>query len=294
MSSAAAAGRNEVGPKPQGVVVPMVTPLTASGSIDGAGVARVVDHLVTGGVDGVFVLGTTGERASVPAALDGDLVGAAVRAAAGRVPVYTGISANCLDDAVDAACRHADLGADFAVAHPPCYFPVPDSAFEAYFGRLADAIPLPLLLYNIPMTTHVSLALDTVEALSRHENIVGLKDSENDETRLVEVLGRFGDKADFAILMGAPALSVRGFRLGADGVVPTSANLAPAMFRDLQAAARSGDWATAERLQQETDAISAQYRSGRLLGEAIPALKRMMADIGLCEPFVLPPLQSQA
>src|SRR5208282_1481586 len=154
---------------------------------------------------------------------------AAITAAPRRVAFYAGISGNSMRDSLDAAEEWQQLGADAVVAHPPYYFPIPDAMHEAYFAKLADSLPLPLLLYNIPQTTHVSIPLEAVTRLSRHPNIIGIKDSQRDLPRLTRLIEEHRDEK-FRVLCGSISLSLECLRLGAHGLVPSTANFAPETY----------------------------------------------------------------
>ena len=276
----------------RGVIVPMVTPFTPEGNSDKAAVRRVVEHLVSGGVHGIFVLGTTGEAASIPLEERHALVEMTVEATAGRVTTYVGISANCFRESVEAAKAYGRMGINAVAAHPPFYYPLSGQEIEAWYQELADAVPRPLLLYNIPQTTHLSIPLDVVERLSRHGNIVGIKDSASDVQRLEELLRRVGNGEDFSVLLGTGGLFSQGLWGGAHGLVPSLGNLDPVSCRALYDAAQAGNGTEMERVHQAMLALSAQYQQGRLLGESLAILKAMMAERGLCGPTMLPPLRT--
>jgi dihydrodipicolinate synthase/N-acetylneuraminate lyase len=274
-----------------GVIVPMVTPIAPDGSLDEAAVQRVVDHMVAGGAHGIFVLGTTGENTSVPAALRERLVAATVEHVAGRARTYAGVSANCLADSVAAAKAYAPLGVDAVVAHLPTYYALNTEEQFAYFSALAGRIDLPLVLYDIPVTAHMVIPVEVVERLSRHANVVGIKDSGGDVARLTALLERLGDgEPDFTILVGASVLSAQGLALGADGIVPSQGNLIPALCRVLYDCAIAGDRDAAEAHQRQLDAFMRLFLEGRSLAQSLGALKAMMGALGLCGPDVLPPL----
>jgi dihydrodipicolinate synthase/N-acetylneuraminate lyase len=274
-----------------GVIVPMVTPVTPDGSLDESAVRRVIDHMVAGGVHGIFVLGTTGENTSVPLAMREHLVAAAVKHVAGRVRTYVGVSANCLADSVAAAKAYASLGVDAVVAHLPTYYPLNAEEQFAYFNALAERIDLPLVLYDIPTTTHMAIPIEVVERLSYHLDVVGIKDSGGDIGHLTALLELLGDgRPDFAILVGASILAAQGLALGADGIVPSQGNLVPALCRALYDCATAGDRGAAEAYQEQLNALARLFVEGRSLAQSLGALKAMMGALGLCGPDVLPPL----
>jgi 4-hydroxy-tetrahydrodipicolinate synthase len=276
----------------RGVIVPMVTPIAPDGDLDEPAVGRIIDHMVAGGVHGVFVLGTTGENASMHAAMRERLVAVTATHIGERARVYAGISSNCLADSVAAAKAYAPLGVDAVVAHLPTYYALDAEEQLAYFSVLADRIALPLVLYDIPATTHMVVPVEIVERLSRHSNIVGIKDSGGDVAHLAALLERLGDvRPDFAILVGASALAAQGLALGADGIVPAQGNLIPALCRALFDRAVAGDRDGAEACQQRVDAFARLFVDGRSLAQSLGALKAMMGALDLCGPDVLPPLR---
>lgn len=275
--------------KYQGVIVPMVTPFTANGNIDHSATKRITDYLVNGGVS-PFVLGTTGESASIPASAKADFVETVVKQAAGRTMTYAGISGNCLEASIEAAKKYFDFGVSAVVAHLPSYYPLTADHMLRYYETLAERIPGPLILYNIPITTHMSIPLDVVEKLSHHPNIVGLKDSEGKVERLEQAVEIFKDRDDFSHLTGNSSLSAKALLMGSDGIVPSGGNFVPMMYRKLYEAAIKDDVETANRLQKQTNEVSQIYLNDRLLVQSLAALKAIMSELGLCGPTVLPPL----
>lgn len=274
----------------RGVVVPMVSPFTPDGAIDEPAVARIVDHLVVGGVSGVFPLGTTGESVSIPTGEKRRLVAAVVRAVNARSMVYAGISGNCLRECIDATVAYRDLGVDAVVAHPPFYYPLRDDEIEAWFLRLADALPLPLVLYNIPSTTRQEIALDVVDRLRRHERIVAIKDSSSDPRRIEQLLRRTGGRAGFPVLLGASPLYPLGLRCGAVGLVPSGAHLVPELYHAMYLAAMSDDYGRVDALHQKTSAACQAYLHARTLPEGLAKLKAILETRGLCRRTMLPPI----
>jgi len=280
-----------MGNKFTGIIVPMITPFNENGSIDPEGVRKVVDHLVEARISGIFALGTTGEAASIPSDDRRELVKLTASAVSERAVLYAGISGNCLRESLEAAGKYADTGADALVAHPPYYYPVTDDDLCRYYEELADAVQLPLILYNIPQTTGVSIPPGTIESLSRHQNIVAIKDSENDLPRFEQVLDSLTARNDFTVLTGHMPFAAIGFRKGARGAVPMAGNSHPHEYRKLYDAAIAEDWAALEKQQQVVDEISQNYHRDRVLGQALPEMKRVMSEMGLCQPHVLPPLR---
>jgi 4-hydroxy-tetrahydrodipicolinate synthase len=269
----------------------MITPFTPAGAIDEPAIGRIVDLLVAGGVN-CFPLGTTGESASIPNDDKRRVVEVTLRAANGRCAVYAGVSGNCFRESVELAKSFKSLGGVAAVvAHMPSYYQLRDDEIESYFLRLADSVPLPLVLYNIPATTHHSIALDVVDRLSRHDNIVAIKDSSGDKPRLTEMLKRTGGRGGFPVLLGSSASFAHGLRAGAVGLVPSGGHLVPREYQQMYEAAMAERWDDVERLQHETDAVCAQYLKGRSLAQGLGALKAILESRGVCGRTMLPPLK---
>jgi len=278
----------------RGIVPPMITPLTPDGGLDESAVCRVIDHMIAGGVDGVVILGTTGECASVPPRMRTRFVELAAAHIERRVPLYVGNGDNCLARSVEMAEESFRLGADAVVAHLPAYYSLTPDEILDYFTLLADGVNGPLLLYNIPSTTHLSVPVDVVVRLSDHPRVAGFKDSENALDRVEALTRRLRGKEGFSLFVGATALSARGLALGMDGIVPSSANLLPRGWHDLLAAAAGGDWQEVEKLQVSYDRLAQILQTGRTLGQSLAALKAAMSSFGLCGPAMLPPLRAAA
>lgn len=268
----------------------MVTPFTANGEVDGEALHRIVDAQVAGGVEGIFVLGTTGEGAHVPRASRRKLVEQTVRYVKKRAMVFVGLGDVRGADLAEANEFFA-AGADAVVVHPPISEKVPAADLQHWYQKLLDGIDGPLVLYNMPMTTQVSIPLDAVENLLGHSRLAGIKDSENNPSRLEEILQRYGGKKDFSVFVGVGALMEKGLRLGADGIVPSVGNLIPDICQKLCAAAKKADWAEAEACAARMTAIAALYQKGRTLNESLSVLKAAMYCRGLCSPHVLHPLR---
>jgi len=273
-------------------IVPLLTPFQADGSLDEAAVRRLVEHVVTGGCQAVMVCGTTGEAASMTLADRVRLLQLAVEHAAGRAMVFGGIGHNCQRDAIELASAFFRDGAAAVVAHLPSYYPIGAAEIEAYFTGLADRIAAPLYLYNIPQTTNHSIPLDVVERLSRHPHIVGIKDSEPNAARQEAVARQFAGRSDFSVFCGSIAFTVQAMRAGADGFVPSAANVAPRVTRDAMDAWMRHDEAAALKAQERIAAVSATYQSGRNVPQALCASKAALEVMGLASRHMLPPLQS--
>lgn len=267
----------------------MATPVTKDGDIDVAAVERIVDNMASHQC-APLIMGTTGEGNSCSIADGVAMVAAAKRAAKGRVTIYVGLPGTCISDQRKAATEFIAAGADVIAATLPSYYALTDEQMEKYYTDLADFLPIPLMLYNITITTHMSIPLEVIERLSHHPNIVGLKDSENNIPRLEECCKLFADREDFAYFCGCAANSCAALKNGGDGIVPSVGNYLPQMYQDLYEAGVKGDFEECERLQQLTIEIGKINTTGLTLGQSLAGLKVIMNMLGLCEPHMLAPL----
>lgn len=278
----------DVQAKHEGVVVPMVTPLTGGGKLDDAAVDRLVEILIAGGSNGIFVLGTTGEGGRVPPHDRQRLVERVCNRAASRVLVYAGIG-DRHPEAATSANAYLAAGADAVVARAPISMPVTE--LESWYRSLLDQLEGPMILYNIPLLTGVSVPVELIADLLGHPRLAGMKDSENDAERMKTVLGRFGGRPDFSIYVGVGKLMKEGLRLGADGIVPSVGNLVPGVCRALWDSARLGDWEAACRHAERMSAVAAVYQAGRDLDGSLCALKGALSLQKVCERHMCPPLK---
>lgn len=277
--------------KYSGVIVPMITPVDEQFQIDKVAVEKLVDSFALSKVD-PFILGTTGESFSVSEKDKDVFVETTAKANRGIGTLYVGISGNCVSESKASAERYANLGADVLVAHQPFYYPMSDEQLLNYFNDLADTVKLPLILYNNPITTKQSISLEVIDQLSYHSNIYGFKDSERGEERLNKAISLWKDREDFSHLLGWAAKSAYSILNGSDGIIPSTGNLTPKLYRDLYDAAIKGDEKLALELQNTADDISAIYQQGRTINQSIPALKAMLEVKGLCKSIALPPMFS--
>lgn len=273
----------------KGVIVPMITPLKDDYSIDRQSVGRIVGLMIKNGCS-PFIAGTTGEASSLSVQQKENLLEETVAQTNGKQLVYAGISSNCLPDSIEAAIKFADMGADVLVANLPSYYPLTDDFVLRYCETLADKSPKPLFIYNIPATTGYSIPLTILEKLSYHPNVAGLKDSERNQERLNEALNLWRDREDFAHLIGWAAMSAYALKNGSDGIVPSTGNFVPELYRELYLAVLNSEWEQAEALQQKTNDLSALYQKGRNLSESLAALKVIMSVKGICGTQMMPPI----
>jgi dihydrodipicolinate synthase/N-acetylneuraminate lyase len=275
--------------KYSGVVVPLITPYNEKNSLDEAAVTSICKNCASHDVS-VLILGTTGESPSVSTRESRRMVKVTANAIKRTTKIYACLTGNCVEENIENAKAYIEAGADVIVSVLPCYYTLSSSEMYAYYEKLADAIDFPLMIYNIPTTTNISIPMEIVEKLSKHPNILGFKDSERDEARIATGVKMFRDREDFSYFVGYAALCASALRMGADGIIPSTGNFVPGMFKQLYDYSVSGMWEEAERLQKETNEIAQIYQAGRSLGESLQALKVMMSEIFQLNPVAIPPL----
>lgn len=277
--------------KYSGVVVPAITPLTDSLQLDEQTVEGLFNHFYDHHLS-TFILGTTGEAASLSLAIKKNYVKAAQKCKRPGFPLYAGISSNALHESIEFAKYCADHGVDILVSTLPSYFGLTELQMKKYFESLAESVTLPLVIYNIPSTTHMSIPLSIIDELSHHPNIIGTKDSERNEERLKQSLDLWKNREDFSHFLGWAAKSAQALEGGSDGLVPSTANLTPEIYEVMFDAVREGDHATAMAMQHLSDVFGNLYQQGRTLGESLAALKLLMKEKGICKQFMMPPLST--
>ena len=276
--------------KYKGIIVPAITPLTKDFKLDISAVEKLFSNFYKHEVS-PFILGTTGESSSLSREMKAEYLSVASKNKKAGTVLYAGISSNVFEEAVEFAKQCAGNGVDAVAATLPTYYALTETQIKKYFEELADAIPLPLIIYNIPATTHMSIPLEIIEELSYHPNIVATKDSERNQERLVQSQDLWSERSDFGHFLGWAAKSAEGLIGGSDGLIPSTGNLVPKLYQSMLKAVEEGDFDEAFQLQEFSDAVGDLYQKGKTLGESLWALKVLMKENGLCEAVVMPPLQ---
>ena len=283
-------------PKPlRGIVPPMLTPLADRDTLDVAGLERLIEHILAGEPAGLFILGTSGEGPSLGYRLRQELIGRVAELVAGRVPVLVGVTDTSFADSVNLAEYAADEGAAAVVLAPPPYFPVKQRDLLAYVEQMAEALPLPLFLYNMPSHSKLAYEPETVRRAIEIPNIVGLKDSSGDMTYFARVRELTARRPDFSLLIGPEELLAEAVLLGAHGGVSGGANLCPKLYIDLYQAAAAGDLARTADLHARVMRISGGiYTVDQGSPGVIKGLKCALRWLGVCSDLVAEPLQPLA
>lgn len=287
----------------KGVITALITPLR-DGKVDEAAFTQLLERQIAAGIHGVVPMGTTGESASLTPDEHKRVVELCVQIAAGRVRVIAGAGSSATDKAIELARFAKTVGADGALIVTPYYNRPSQEGLARHFEAIAEAVQLPVLLYNVPGRTGVDMTNDTVARLAAHPNIVGIKDATGDLSRVSWMRANIGGQFD---LISGDDPSYLGYHAhGGVGVISVTSNVAPEAMVALHEAAAAGDYATARDWQDrliglhkalflDNSPAPAKYALSRmqLCGEEVrlplsltsdavkPAIDRAMADAGL-------------
>ncbi len=275
--------------KLKGIVPPLMTPLTSRGDLDIEGLGNLIEHVIGGGVHGIFILGTTGEGPALGRRLQREMIEATCRLVAGRLPVLVGISAAALEDSVWLASVAQASGAAAAVAAPPCYYPLGEPELFDYYESLMKCIALPLYLYNMPSMTKIAMRPSTVMRLARIPGIIGYKDSSGNMCELHEIILGLQDREDFSILVGPEELLGEAVFFGADGGVSGGANLNPGLFVAMYEAACQGDRERMRALQRAIYSQRRLYQIGHHPSSMLKGVKCALALRHVCQDDLVAP-----
>ena len=276
-------------PPVRGIIPPLVTPLTDRDTIDEAGTERLLNHVIDGDVDGVFILGTTGEAPSLSYRLRKEFIRLVCHIVDGRVPVLVGITDTAFVESVSVAQLAHETGAAAVVLSTPYYFPAGQTELIRYVEQIVGELPLPLMLYNIPSLTKVTFEIDTLRRLAEHRAIVGVKDSGGDIDYFRQLLSLRELRPDWTMLVGPEHLLAESIQLGGDGGVNGGANIFPKLFTATFDAAAAGNTERIAALQQQIDALQAIYDVGKYASRFIKATKCALSLKGICSDHMAEP-----
>ena len=232
-----------------GVIPPVVVPLAPDYSVDWPSYTRVLEHLIAGGVHGLFVLGSTSEVVFHDEATRRSIIEHSVDIAAGRLPVLAGVIDPATERVIGHAKAAAAAGAAAIVVTAPFYTRTSAPETEDHFRYVRDAVDLPVVAYDIPVCVHSKLERAMIVRLANEGVIAGLKDSSGDDGNLRYVMADLAGKPDIFLMTGSEIVVDSMLAMGADGVVPGLGNVDPAGYVRLWNAAQRQDWAAAKAEQ---------------------------------------------
>ncbi|MCY4472053.1 MAG: 4-hydroxy-tetrahydrodipicolinate synthase [Kistimonas sp.] len=256
-----------------GSVVALVTPMLANGELDWDGLQRLVQFHLEQRTDAILVCGTTGESATLTVTEQGEIIEQVLAGVGGRIPVIVGCSSSATRDAVHLAAQARSLGADACLVAAPAYNKPTQEGLYQHFLSISRAVPLPMILYNVPGRTAVDILPETVERLADLDTVIAIKEASGSLERALVLLERVGDR--MAVLSGDDATAAELVLKGGSGVISVTANVAPAQMHKLCTLAREGKEQQARALNEhllplhevlfaETNPIPVKYALHRM------------------------------
>jgi 4-hydroxy-tetrahydrodipicolinate synthase len=267
-----------------GSIVALVTPMTEQGELDFRALGALVEFHVRSGTSALVIAGTTGESAALSAEEFDALLSTAIDRAGGRIPIIAGTGSASTRATIARTRRAAELRADAALVVTPYYVRPMQSGLRAHFEAVADASPVPLILYNVPSRTSVDMLPATVESLAGRDNIVAIKEAVADMGRVDELVRLCGERCD--ILSGDDPSALAAMEHGARGVISVAANTDPVRFAAMVTHALAGEWEEARALDE---ALQPLYRLLAAETNPIP-VKWSVHTLGLIGPTIRLPL----
>ena len=267
-----------------GSMVALVTPMRADGAVDWDSLRALVDFHVREGTDVIVAVGTTGESATLDEDEHCAVIREVVRYAEGRVPVIAGTGANSTTEAIALTRCGRDAGADACLLVTPYYNKPTQEGLYRHFMAVAEAVPIPQILYNVPGRTGCDLLPETIERLADVPNIVGVKEATGKLDRAQEILARCGSRLD--LYSGDDPTAMELILMGGKGNISVTANVAPKQVHELCAAAAAGDRATAETINASLAELN---RALFLESNPIP-VKWALSEMGRMEGGIRLPL----
>ena len=275
----------------RGIITPLITPLRTKDALDVSGLERLIEHVLAGGVNGVFILGTTGEGPSLSHRLREQVVKHTCKAVGSRAPVLVSVSETSLVESERMAGIAAEAGASAVVLAPPYYYLYSQTDLIHYIEVAAFRFSLPLFLYNIPQLAKIAYEPDTVGRASKIPGVLGLKDSSHDLEYLTRVMEAVRGNQEFSILTGPEEMLLEAMRAGSHGGVCGGSNLRPELFRELFQNASAGKWEEAARSQSKILEVSkALYSTGYSGTSYLRGLKCALELAGICRAEFAPPI----
>lgn len=276
---------SSIGEVLRGTSVALVTPLNDTGQLDHPGLDRLVERVVSGGVRAVFPVGSTGEGLRLTREHRIEVVDAVAKRLPPEVPmVPAGVETN-VESRMAELAQLAEHGAAGALVAPPGQYPLADDEVLRYYQTLADASPLPLVLYNFPAMTRTPIAPEVVRQLAQHNNVVAIKDSSRDLEYFQAVLYATSELPQFAVLTGTDTMLLASMHLGGHGAIAASANLVPQLGCDLYQAVVDRRWDAARTLQRRLFEVVTEVRRG-----GVPVgWKAALEVVGVCSGQPAPP-----
>lgn len=271
--------------KLKGIIPPIGTPINNDETVDEAGMRRLVNYMLDGGVNGIFVNGTMGCFALLTDAEQKRAIEIVVDEVGGRVPVIAGVSDSGTKRVLNKIKEIESIKVDYITAVPPYYYRMSQDEGKRFFKDVANASKVPVLVYNNPYLTNLDLDIRSLVELSEEPNIIGFKETNQDCNRWVPLLEEFRDRDDFCTFFGTELLIPQCLMMGADGVIGGAHNMAPRIASDLYRAVKENDYDTAFEKSRSLKKVCDVFKYGNIWGGFETALQLL----GVCDKVAFEP-----
>ncbi|KPW37257.1 4-hydroxy-tetrahydrodipicolinate synthase [Pseudomonas amygdali pv. mellea] len=270
----------------RGIIPALVTPFTADQQLDEQALRNLIENLLNAGVHGLFVLGTNGEFFTLSESEKLKIARITVEAAAGRVPVVVGTGAFATHEVIEMNKKMIDVGADALSIITPYFNAISQSELIKHYTAIADAAELPLMMYNIPAKTGMSIGIGAVATLSQHPQIKGIKDSAGNFDALVQMMQYRSH--DFAVFAGTDSLIYWNLLAGGDGAIAATANAVPEVVMSIWNNFQSGNHEAARAAQEALRPLRDAFALGTMPVVLKTATQLLNVPVGPCRAPVQP------
>lgn len=254
------------------------------------GLERLIEHVIAGGVNGIFILGTTGEAQSLSFNLRIEMIRQTAKILNKRLPLLVGISDTSIVDSIKLSQIAYEVGADAVVSAPPYYFATGQAELAEFYESLIPQLELPVYLYNMPTHTKVMFSPDTIKRIAADKKVIGFKDSSANGCYFQSVMYTMQDHPDFSLFVGPEEMMAEAVLLGAHGGVNGGANIFPKLYVDLYKAASTKNIEEVQRLHQKVMQISSNiYTVGSYGSSYLKGVKCALSILHICNDFIAAP-----
>ncbi len=275
----------------KGIIPPVITPLIDNNTLDVQGLENLIEHLLAGGVHGLFMLGTTGEATSLSYELRKEVIKRTSKLVNHRVPVVVGITDTSLSGSLLIAEYSADMGLDGVVIAPPYYLPIAQEEMREYLENLVTKLRLPFLMYDMPGCTKMHMSVETIRR-AKELGAIGVKDSSGDMTYLFSLIQEFKGSPNFSIIAGTELFLPETILHGGHGAVAGGANIFPKLFVDWYNASVDRDLDKIAVLRDKVMIINNTiYNVGKHSSKIVKGIKCALSVMGICDDYMAWPLR---
>ena len=274
-----------------GIIPPVITPLLDYDKLDIPGLENLIEHLISGGVHGLFILGTNGEAPSLGYNLRKEFIKRTCELVRNRIPILVGVSDTSFSGSLEITDYARQQGADAVVVAPPYYYPVAQVELLDYYEELSTRLSLPFILYDMPSHTKIHMTPDTVKKI-KEMGAQGIKDSSGDMLYMYSLIKEFKDSPGFSIFTGTELFLPETIMNGGHGAVAGGANMFPKLFVSLYEASKGRDLEMIGKLRTKVlHLYSTIYNVGKHPSRITQGTKCGLSVLGICNDYMAPPLR---